>query len=141
MPLAGAFAEPGNIEAQVKIPLRLMWCERCMLLQTGERVNRDAIFLGYSYRSSAAPPLVHHFEELANFIVRLDNNAITPQLVVDIGCNDGVLLRPLMARGMNVYGIELFDDRHSNPPWIGLWHVAVFCGLGVQPGLRDDGDN
>lgn len=109
MPLAGAFSQPGSITSEDElIPLKLMWCSRCQLLQTGESVDRDTLFKDYSYHSSIARPLVEHFEGLASTI-----QAWLPgeddDLVIDVGCNDGVLLNPLHRMGIRCLGIDPSD--------------------------------
>lgn len=89
-----------------------MWCADCSLLQTGESVERDQLFLRYSYQSGAAPSLVRHFGELADDIVDLlgrSGRGHGDDLIIDVGCNDGILLSPLQERKMKVLGIDPSD--------------------------------
>lgn len=108
MPLAGAFTEPNDFSSSTLIPLKLAWCSKCLLLQTGESVDRDVLFKDYSYHSSVASPLVTHFDNLATVIL-----SYLPErdagLVIDIGCNDGVLLNPLHRVGTKCLGVDPSD--------------------------------
>ena len=56
-------------------------------------------FEEYFYLSSVNNELVKHFEELAK---QLENR----KLVVDVGSNDGVLLRPLKKLGVRAIGVD-----------------------------------
>lgn len=107
MPLAGAF-DSRSEEPPDRVPLRLMWCSECKLLQTGESVDRDQVFLRYSYQSHAAPSLVRHFEDLADDIVEILGPGKNG-LVIDVGCNDGVLVNPLQEREVAAVGIDPSD--------------------------------
>ncbi len=109
MPLAGAFEEKGKQASSTLIPLMLMWCSNCHLLQTGESVDRDTLFRDYSYHSSAAPPLVRHFTKLAPIIAGHSLIGGRPGLVVEIGCNDGILLNHLAKMNVPVLGIDPSD--------------------------------
>ena len=57
------------------------------------------MFEDYYYLSSVNPGLVRHFEKLAAELA-------DAKFVVDIGSNDGILLKPLKARGVKALGIE-----------------------------------
>ena len=62
------------------------------------------MFRHYLYASSASAPLLPHFDAYADEVVR--RFAPSGSLVVEVGSNDGVLLRPLAARGARVLGVE-----------------------------------
>lgn len=108
MPMAGAFAKTYAGPEHTAVPLRFMWCEDCRLAQTGERVDPNRLFRDYSYRSSTSRPLVEHFSALADAI-----GTVVRKLVVDVGCNDGILIRPLRALGVNAIGVDPSDVAHD----------------------------
>lgn len=90
---------------EFKAPLEVYFCHNCNLAQLLHIVDRGLIYNKYSYFSSTSPMLVKHFEEYAKEIYsRFPNQA--KQLVVDIGSNDGVLLKPLMKLGANILGVD-----------------------------------
>lgn len=86
-------------------PLRLVYCEECGLVQLEDVVNPDLMFGDYLYQSSTSPVFVKHFEDLAHQLYDLGQMAQT-DLVVDIGSNDGILLKPFKKRGVQVLGVE-----------------------------------
>jgi cyclopropane fatty-acyl-phospholipid synthase-like methyltransferase len=57
------------------------------------------MFEDYYYLSSVNAALVRHFEKLAGKLA-------SARLVLDVGSNDGILLRPLLELGVNAVGIE-----------------------------------
>src|SRR3989344_4357701 len=86
-------------------PLEVWFCKQCSMLQLGHVVNPQLLFHDYVYVSSTSPVFVRHFEMLAKDMgkkLRLKENS----LVVDIGSNDGILLKPFKQKGMRVVGIE-----------------------------------
>ncbi len=104
-PLANAFVEPARAaEPELRFPLEVLRCERCGLVQLSVVVSPDLLFRRYLYATSASAPMVEHFTRLADEVVR--RFAPPGSLVVEIGSNDGALLRPLRERGANVLGIE-----------------------------------
>lgn len=97
--LAGAFLRPNQFADEKKYPLQLYFCEDCFLLQVINRVSPELLFRDYFYYSSAIKTLRDHFQEYAHEVT---GRFLTPRksTVVEIGCNDGVLLNPLYEVGV-----------------------------------------
>ncbi|MCS4538188.1 MAG: class I SAM-dependent methyltransferase [Thaumarchaeota archaeon] len=104
-PLANNFLKPEEVGKEPLYPLDLVFCENCTLVQLSDEsfVPRDILFTHYLYASSVAGGLRAHFEQLAK---TLSNLVLKGSVVVDIGSNDGVLLKPLKALGMSAVGVE-----------------------------------
>jgi len=86
-------------------PLGIDFCEGCTLVQVSDVIPKEVLFRNYFYFSSAIRTLVEHFEDFATELV--ERFGLAPgSLVVELGCNDGVFLRPLSARGMRCVGID-----------------------------------
>lgn len=103
MPLAGGFlAGPKEISREKTYPLPIHICESCGLVQTLEVVDPEIMFQNYSFSSSTIGPLVRHFEDYAIWLKQTMN----PQSVVEFGCNDGVLLKPLEKLGIKTHGVD-----------------------------------
>ena len=100
--LAGAFLTKDQFADEKRYPLRLAYCERCLLLQVVDRVDPKAMFSTYFYRSSEIGTLREHFKRLADEIV----TTFKPRKLVEIGCNDGVLLRHLAGRVPLLFGVD-----------------------------------
>ena len=74
-------------------------------LTVTDAVPVQTLFSNYFYFSSAIGSLVEHFTELAREVAQ----CFAPpgrSLAVEIGCNDGVLLKPLRALGVNALGVD-----------------------------------
>lgn len=92
-------------QKEFKAPLEVYFCRKCHLAQLLHIVDRSYIYRQYDYFSSTSPMLVKHFEEYTNEVFRRFP-AQSKQLVVDIGSNDGVLLKPFKKLGARVLGID-----------------------------------
>lgn len=107
-PPANAFLknlQPKTIKQEQWFPLRLTLCRECSLVQLEDIVNPSLLFRNYVYVSSTSKVFVNHFEQLAKDLKRRFRLNPT-SLVIDIGSNDGILLKPLKKLGVGVLGIE-----------------------------------
>jgi len=103
-PLANNLLEDENQEDEL-YPLQMNYCPECHNCQLSHSVPREKMFDQYLYVSSTTKVLRKHFSDLANLLIdkfNLNNNSF----VVDIGSNDGVFLKPLQKKGINVCGVE-----------------------------------
>lgn len=105
-PLANEFLSKEQLdEPEEFYPLDVYFCGNCHFLQLGHVVSPAVLFKNYVYVSSTSPVFVRHFHEYAHSLIhrfRLHNSS----LVVDIGSNDGILLKPLKEHNIRVLGIE-----------------------------------
>lgn len=88
--------------AQPAFSLDAHVCLSCGLIQIADQIPAD-FFRHYLYVPSGAATMHDHFDGFANAIAEL---ATDTQLVVDIGCNDGLLLAKCNALGLNTLGID-----------------------------------
>lgn len=105
-PLANSYVDPKKIpEDEPQAPLDVYYCQNCHLVQLRDVVDPDVMFTDYRYVSSTSPTFVKHFEDYANHLInrfKLDKKS----LVVDVGSNDGILLKPLQEKGIKILGID-----------------------------------
>ncbi len=107
MPLAGAFMKKKEIEEEKYYPLGLCFCCNCTLIQVKNVVSADTLFKeNYFFYSSAIGTLVEHFKEYAKDIYERFLNKIISPSVLEIGCNDGVLIDPLSQYGVKCIGVD-----------------------------------
>lgn len=76
-----------------KVPLTLVYCPECTLLQLLHNTPRKWLYSKYWYRSAINPVIVEDLKEIAEY-------AKTPGVLihVDIGGNDGTLIKNSVAR-------------------------------------------
>jgi len=134
MPLAGAFAADGGMSAL--FPLRLFHCNRCTLMQVLDVVDPDLVFRNYSYASSTTRTLREHFADMGPEIV--ERAGAMGKFAVEFGCNDGVLMRPLLDAGANALGVDPSDvafraSREQGWPLIAAYFTE---GLARQMALK-----
>src|SRR5208282_3467680 len=106
MPLANAFLSPKNLKhKEPAFPLEVYLCSRCSLAQLVDVVSPKVLFKDYVYVSSTSESFVAHFRSFAQEAwKRFD---LRPgSLIVDVGSNDGILLKPFKELGANVLGVE-----------------------------------
>jgi len=77
-------------------------CLTCGLIQIADQIPAD-FFRHYLYVPSGAATMHDHFDGFADAIAE---RAGGDQLVVDIGCNDGLLLAKCNSLGLNTLGID-----------------------------------
>lgn len=77
-------------------------CLTCGLIQIADQIPAD-FFRHYLYVPSGAATMHDHFD---GFAYAIANRAAAGQLVVDIGCNDGLLLAKCNNLGLNTLGID-----------------------------------
>jgi hypothetical protein len=123
-PAANAFLRKENLaEPEPVFPLEAYFCKSCGFVQLLDIVSPELLFREYVYVSSTSPSFVAHFEKLADEVnarLNLPGNA----LIVDIGSNDGILLRPWKSRGHRVLGID---------PAVAIAKVATESGIETWP--------
>ena len=112
-PLANKYPTKEQFAKEDFFPLATYFCTRCKNVQLGTIVSRERMFDDYYYLSSVNQGLVRHFTALA---AKLAGR----KLVVDIGSNDGILLKPLKELGVRAVGVE---------PSINVSKIANDAGL------------
>ena len=92
-------------EAQGVYPLDVYLCVDCGHLQNLDVVNPEILFRNYTYRTSVSLGLVEHFRKYAETVVN-DLGLKEDALVVEIGSNDGSLLKAFKAHALRVIGVD-----------------------------------
>lgn len=105
-PLANAYLTKQQMgQREVMAPLNVYYCSDCHLVQLRDVVSADILFSNYLYVSSTSPSFVQHFADYAAHII--DRFKLTlKDLVIDVGSNDGILLKPLQQAGIRILGID-----------------------------------
>lgn len=104
--LAGGFLREDQVAEERYYPLRLFFCKDCFAVQVVDKVDAEVLFKDYFYFSSSIKTLRDHFGEYAKEVA---SRFLEPEssTVIEFGCNDGVLLRPLADQNIKtVIGVD-----------------------------------
>jgi len=101
-PLAGYFPIVGQASEEFRVPLTLVKCTKCTIVQSTPNVSDELLFSDYRYVSGFA--MNYHFKELASWI----NNYFKGQRlsILEIGSNDGSLMDHLATYGHDAVGVD-----------------------------------
>lgn len=135
-PLANAYLKPRDVrKKEVFVPLEVYKCQNCHLVQLRHVVDPKVLFGSYLYVSSTSPSFVKHFEEYAKTLQK-KFKLTKKDLVVDVGSNDGILLKPLKKAGTKVLGIEPAKNIARRANAEGIRTEAKFFSPEVAKKLR-----
>jgi methylation protein EvaC len=129
-PLSDAFLEPdADFEQEFFFRLAVGLCDTCTMVQLMEEVPRDRMFHeAYPYFSSGSTVMRTHFESLAKRLLTNELSGDEP-FVVEMGCNDGVMLKSIADAGIRHLGVE---------PSGGVADVAAAKGVRVRKSFFEE---
>jgi hypothetical protein len=109
-PIGDAYVLPASVNIpQPSYPIELNLCRGCGLAQLVDVIDPAVLYGDYIYVTSSSLGLDNHFRDYAIEVSR--RCGLRQQArVVDIGSNDGTLLRQFKALGMRIVGIEPAAD-------------------------------
>ena len=124
--LTGVF--PCNKNQQISAgPLELVRCvgdrhKTCGLVQLRHSFDSGEMYGdNYGYRSGLNSSMAKHLNEKVNYLIKLAKPA-EGDLIIDIGSNDGTLLRAYGDKGYVLVGIDPTGSKFKEyyPPYINL---------------------
>ena len=111
--LSGRFPGPGEDEPPMA-PLVVTRCADCGLLQLLHSVDHGEIYTyGYGYRSGTNDTMRGHLAGITAWITECCSLG-AGDVVIDIGCNDGTLLKSYQVPGLERVGIDAIADKFQD---------------------------
>lgn len=93
-------------EPEKTYPLRMVWCENCTGVQIDYCVSGEEVYHpDYPYRSGITKELAQYQESIASSLIK-KYNLTSKDLCVDVGSNDGTLLKGFQKEKVKVLGVE-----------------------------------
>jgi len=137
-PLADVLLTEEQLEQpELIVPLDLVFCPYCALVQITESVSPGILFgKDYPYFSSVSKSLLQHFRESAEELIesrKLDGNS----MVIEAASNDGYMLRNFVERGIPVLGIDPAAGPARAAQQAGIPTRCTFFGRDLARQLRD----
>ena len=107
MPIANGFLTEDQIPSEYFFELAPSFCSRCGMFQLLEQPEPERMFHGqYAFVSSTSRHMQAHFQAFAELALRRVMAASADPFVVELGSNDGIMLRHVKAAGHRHLGIE-----------------------------------
>lgn len=106
-PLGNGFLMPADYLDEYFYPLQCGFSEESKLFQLMEQPAKELMFhQDYAFFSGTSERMKRHFASFASDVLNRDFGLNSSSFVVEIGCNDGILLRHFAERGIPHLGIE-----------------------------------
>jgi SAM-dependent methyltransferase len=122
-PVSNAFVKPGDTARVPFYQLEVGLCASCTMVQQLNEVPPNEMFRAdYPYRASGSSLIRRHGEDVARHIIQTCPGG-RDRFVVEIGSNDGVMLKTLSKAGMRHLGVD---------PAAGAADVARAHGINVR---------
>ena len=122
MPIANAFSSIKELENEYFFDMKVGFCESCKMVQLLEQPNREKMFHdSYAFFSSTSSYMIKHFKKFANTVTSLQS-LNEKSFVVEIGCNDGIMLQNFLSKNIPCLGVE---------PSKNVAHVSMEKGIDV----------
>lgn len=137
-PIADAYIPATRLtEPQPRYPMDLYQCTTCGHVQLLDVVSAESLFKDYIYRTSDSLGLVEHFRRYIDTLSR----RFSPQpgqLAIDIGSNDGTVLRFWKERGLRVCGVDPAEQIAREATAQGLPTRCAFFDEALGRALRTE---
>ncbi|MEA2981758.1 MAG: hypothetical protein QOF09_3581 [Alphaproteobacteria bacterium] len=107
MPIANGFLAAEEIADEYFFELAPAFCANCGMFQLVEQPDPAKMFHGqYAFYSSTSRYMQMHFEGFADAVMAGALKGCADPFVVELGSNDGIMLRHFHQRGVRHLGIE-----------------------------------
>ena len=125
-PIGDAYITADKLNvSQPSYPIDLYMCCRCGLAQLTDVIDPDVLYGDYIYVTSSSTGLSEHFQGYADSVT--NRCKLAPgSLVVDLGSNDGTLLRCFQKRGMTVVGVEPASHIAAHATSLGVPSISKY---------------
>ncbi len=107
MPIANAFLVQSEFQKEYFFELQVAFCTSCKMFQLVNQPDPKMMFHNnYAFFSSSSKKMSEHFEKMANNYLKNFLVGLRSPFVVELGSNDGIMLRHFAKCGIKHLGIE-----------------------------------
>ena len=136
IPLSENYATDRAVAAgKPRYPVDVYMCADCGHVQHLDVIDPAVLWDSYTYYSGNAKGMPEHFRQMAEKMVA---RAAPPQgaLVIDIGSNDGSLLKPFQEKGYRVLGIDPATEVAAKANADGIPTIAALMSRDLARRIR-----
>ena len=137
-PANGYLSPSADLREEKRYPLRARVCGSCKLVQVDFDIPPRELFDNYAYFSSYSEDWLAHAGQFGA-MARKRFNLNAASLVVELGSNDGYLLKEFVAAGIPVLGIDPSDTVAAAAERVGVATLVEFFGADVADRLAAQG--
>lgn len=138
MPIANGFLTEADFATEPLFELAAARCEACGMVQLLEQPAPEAMFHeNYAFFTSTSRSMAQHFGRLAEGVMSGYVEGDRP-FVVEIGCNDGVMLERLARAGVRHLGVEPAANVAAVAQSRGVQVLVAFFDEALAHGLLKD---
>lgn len=137
-PIPNGFLRKGQLNMPEKFyPLDVCFCQKCTMVQLAHVVSPEVMFKNYLYIPSTSSTMTDHFTNLAQTLIQ--ESKLTPSdLVIDIGSNDGTLLKAFKSQGIKILGIDPAKNLALKANAQGIKTIAALFNKNIAKSLKSD---
>lgn len=139
MPIANAFLSPDHVSGEHFFELAPAFCPACGMLQLVEQPAPEMMFHGnYAFFSGTSRYMQAHFQRFAAQVSDTILAGRTDPFVVELGSNDGIMLRNFAAAGVRHLGCEPSENVAAAARAQGVDTLSVFFGKQTAEAIRQE---
>ena len=126
IPIGEHYTKESSKFDAARFPIDIYQCSECSAVQTNDDIDNNFLWKDYTYFSGQTKKIIEHFNEFSKYI--LNNYTIPNKNILDIGSNDGTLLKQFKSNGFSVQGIDPADTvvkearKNGIPTELGLFN-------------------
>ena len=106
-PLGNGFLEAQDFKDEYFFPMEVGFSEESMMFQLLVQPDPERMFHDhYAFYSSTSSYMKQHFKQFADLVLQSGYLSKLNPFVVELGCNDGIMLKNFVEQGIRHLGIE-----------------------------------
>lgn len=138
IPLSENYSTDRDVAANApRFPIDVYMCADCGHVQQLDVIDSKNLWESYTYYTGNAKGMPEHFQQVANSMIQ-KSEPPPGALVVDIGSNDGSLLKPFKMAGYRVLGIDPAKEVAQRAIDAGIPTIPALMSLDLARQIRKE---
>ena len=136
LPISNELLLEGQTSTE-EYPLHMWVCGNCCLGQVPEIVLPERLFSDYRYLSSVSSTFLEHAKDFCNGV--MENGLVMEgDLVLEIACNDGYLLKNFLGTEVKILGVEPAKNVSKRASDLGIPVINEFFGADLATRIIEE---